>query len=79
MLKEWENGPHVPTHFTTNVFTDIYAGHIKDLKYIKEWNIAGYRSMMRRLCRLMMGRNNVQANVDNIIDIENMAINLDTN
>ena len=54
MLKEWENGPHVPTHFTTNVFTDIYVGHIKDLKYIKERNIAAYRSMMRRLCRLAM-------------------------
>ena len=44
MLKEWENGPYMPAHFTHNLFADIYHRHIRDLMYIKEWNADAYVS-----------------------------------
>ncbi|KAF8622608.1 hypothetical protein AX15_006866 [Amanita polypyramis BW_CC] len=33
VLKEWETGPRVVAHFTSNVFTDIYNGHMNDREY----------------------------------------------
>ncbi|KAF8327511.1 hypothetical protein F5887DRAFT_924746 [Amanita rubescens] len=76
VLKEWETGPRIPAHFTSNVFTDIYRGHMNDLENIQNTSEYKYRSLLRRLFRLASSSyviNNTTIDNEALIDIENMA------
>lgn len=48
-LREWENGRRTPAHFTSNVFANIYHGHVQDLEDIRKANLPAYNALLRRL------------------------------
>ncbi|KAM6491761.1 hypothetical protein JOM56_012801 [Amanita muscaria] len=72
-LREWENGHHVQTHFTANLFEMIYLGHVKQLTKIQEMNVNAYNALVRRLFKLASCAENTELDNVNITDVENMA------
>lgn len=53
-IKEWESGARIPLPFTSNVYTDIYRGHINDMEEIKRRNELAYNALMRRLFQMAL-------------------------
>ena len=43
------NGRRTPAHFTSNVFANIYHGHVQDLEDIRKANLPAYNALLRRL------------------------------
>ncbi|KAF8666931.1 hypothetical protein AX14_006412 [Amanita brunnescens Koide BX004] len=74
-LKEWETGPRIPTHFTMNVFAEVYRGHIEDLAYIEQRNEPAYKALLRRLSQMASGFGSSPLN-NTVIDVDNMPIDV---
>ncbi|KAF8325725.1 hypothetical protein F5887DRAFT_1085230 [Amanita rubescens] len=76
-IREWETGRYVSTHFSANIFADIYRNHVTHLLEIQAKNRPAYESLMRRLFRLASNTGfGPEVVHSSITDIENMPVDV---